>query len=365
MFSQLNVFSLLILLGCLQAFVLSALLLCKPSRSASHVLLALLLTLFSLNNLSAVFFDLGWSWQHPFLLIFPFSFILAIGPALYLYLRSSLATPVLSRKDLLHFVPAAIELVWYVGLSVRFLGKTDQILAFYRAYEHYYSLPEQLVGMASVFIYLLFCYRLLKKYSNHPSAGKMKICCFLLTAGLAGWAGLLAADIVFSGFTIGYSFYYPLYLLMSVTVYALGYMGYFIPAASEKSTTQPTTRLEGLSNTVREMMEREKLYLDPELRVKTVADKINCSSTELSACLSQVLNIGFYDFVNAFRLEEVKRRLSDPDNNAFTVAAIAYDCGFKSKSTFNEFFKKNTGCTPREFKLQAQKDVRRTQTDVS
>ncbi len=69
--------------------------------------------------------------------------------------------------------------------------------------------------------------------------------------------------------------------------------------------------------------------------------------------LSQIINEkegkSFYDFVNSFRVEEFKRLVKDSKNKQFTLLALAYDCGFNSKSSFNRYFKKNTGKTPSEF----------------
>ena len=75
--------------------------------------------------------------------------------------------------------------------------------------------------------------------------------------------------------------------------------------------------------------------------------------------------MNFYDFVNDYRVEEIKQKLADPAQNQYTLNALAFDCGFNSKSTFNELFKKNTGKTPKEYKHWAQKEVRMMHTDVS
>jgi AraC-like DNA-binding protein len=56
--------------------------------------------------------------------------------------------------------------------------------------------------------------------------------------------------------------------------------------------------------------------------------------------------VNFYDYINTLRIEEFKRLISIPDNQKFTFMALAYDCGFNSKSAFNRFFKKSTGLSP-------------------
>jgi AraC-like DNA-binding protein len=54
--------------------------------------------------------------------------------------------------------------------------------------------------------------------------------------------------------------------------------------------------------------------------------------------------------VNEYRIEEFKSRMNDPKYQHLTLVAIAYGCGFNSKSTFNSFFKEYTGFTPTEYK---------------
>jgi AraC-like DNA-binding protein len=73
--------------------------------------------------------------------------------------------------------------------------------------------------------------------------------------------------------------------------------------------------------------------------------------------LSQVLNDrlqqNFFDFVNSYRVEEVRRRISEPSGRTLTLMAIALDAGFNSKSVFNTAFRKYTCMTPSEFRKKA------------
>ena len=57
-----------------------------------------------------------------------------------------------------------------------------------------------------------------------------------------------------------------------------------------------------------------------------------------------------FDYVNQFRVEEVKKRMSDINYKHLTLLGIALDCGFNSKSSFNNIFKKITNYTPTEYK---------------
>jgi len=54
----------------------------------------------------------------------------------------------------------------------------------------------------------------------------------------------------------------------------------------------------------------------------------------------------FYDFINGKRIEEFKRIVALPENQKYTLLALAYDCGFNSKTAFYIDFKSATGQSP-------------------
>ncbi len=99
-------------------------------------------------------------------------------------------------------------------------------------------------------------------------------------------------------------------------------------------------------------MENEKPYLSPSISVEDLSEKLNIPVKNLSQVIHTHFNLNFYDFVNSYRIEEIKRRIHDEHSRDLTLTAIAYDAGFNSKSVFNAAFKKRTGITPKEYKRQ-------------
>ena len=93
----------------------------------------------------------------------------------------------------------------------------------------------------------------------------------------------------------------------------------------------------------------KKLYLNPELTLKDLADNIQTTPKVLSQVINQRFNQKFYDLINSYRCEEVKRILSESDDKT-TISEAMYHSGFNSKSSFNKEFKKLTGQTPSGFK---------------
>ena len=93
-----------------------------------------------------------------------------------------------------------------------------------------------------------------------------------------------------------------------------------------------------------------KPYLNEDLNLNLLADQADIKSAHLSQIINQQFNMNFYDYINQYRIEEVKSRLRAGDMEHLTILGLAYECGFKSKSSFNRYFKKYTGMSPTAFK---------------
>ena len=105
----------------------------------------------------------------------------------------------------------------------------------------------------------------------------------------------------------------------------------------------------------------EKLYLDPELTIDTLAASLGYSKYHLSQAMNDELGQSFYDCINQYRVEEAKILLRSPEKNSYKIASLAFDAGFNSISTFNEVFKKFTGLTPSQFRKQREENNLRKQ----
>lgn len=95
-------------------------------------------------------------------------------------------------------------------------------------------------------------------------------------------------------------------------------------------------------------IEDEKLFLNPDLTIKDVADHIGSNTKNVSQVINQIHHKNFFDFINSFRCAEVKQILEAEEKS--TIMEAMFQSGFNSKSSFNKEFKKLTGQTPTEFK---------------
>ena len=96
-------------------------------------------------------------------------------------------------------------------------------------------------------------------------------------------------------------------------------------------------------------MKTEKPYLNSQLSISMLAEQIKIPSNHLSQIINEQEGKNFFEFVNNYRIEEVKQRIIENQDKKFTLLAIAYDSGFNSKSSFNRIFKKQEGLTPNQY----------------
>jgi len=97
-------------------------------------------------------------------------------------------------------------------------------------------------------------------------------------------------------------------------------------------------------------MAAEKPYLDANLSLPVLANKLEIPAHHLSRVINEQFGVNFFDFINQYRIEEVKARINNPEYENLSFLGIAFDCGFNTKSAFNRVFKKITGFTPSEYK---------------
>ena len=94
------------------------------------------------------------------------------------------------------------------------------------------------------------------------------------------------------------------------------------------------------------LMEKENCYLDSSLTRTIIARKLDISEGYLSELLKTNLNTNFNDFVNKYRVNKTIKMFQDKTFDIFTLEAIGFDAGFKSKSVFYNAFKKVTKKSP-------------------
>jgi len=96
-------------------------------------------------------------------------------------------------------------------------------------------------------------------------------------------------------------------------------------------------------------MDDEKVYLQTDLTAHKLAEYLHTNTSYLSKVINDNFNMNIKGFLNKYRIIEAQTIILNENYRNFTIEAIATECGFNSKSTFNYAFKKTTGLTPSHF----------------
>lgn len=94
---------------------------------------------------------------------------------------------------------------------------------------------------------------------------------------------------------------------------------------------------------------QETPFLNPELSLRALAERIEVHPNQLSWLLNTQLQKNFNEFINHYRVAHFKALATDPANGHISLLGLAFESGFNSKTVFNTFFKKATGMTPSAF----------------
>ena len=105
--------------------------------------------------------------------------------------------------------------------------------------------------------------------------------------------------------------------------------------------------MEDLKERLCNVLEREKLYLNPDLRVGDVSERLYTNKSYLAQTIKIKLNKNFCQLVHYYRVREAMRLYAQ--NPDLTITQLCRRVGFKSMTTFNTAFGRNTGFTPAEW----------------
>lgn len=105
--------------------------------------------------------------------------------------------------------------------------------------------------------------------------------------------------------------------------------------------------MEELKNRLCNVLEREKLYLNPDIRVGDLAERLYTNKSYLAQTIKLKLNKNFCQLVHYYRVREAMRLYAQ--NPELTITQLCRRVGFNSMTTFNTAFGRNTGFTPAEW----------------
>ncbi len=117
------------------------------------------------------------------------------------------------------------------------------------------------------------------------------------------------------------------------------------------------SKMEPLKLELMDLFEKNKIYLDSQLNLQSVATQLNTNTSYLSTLINSAYQCNFTQFLHKYRVLEACKILSNEGNEIYTMEAIAEMSGFSSKSVFNKVFKEITGLTPTKFRKNISAEI--------
>jgi AraC-like DNA-binding protein len=343
---QVNLF--LLLFGALQGLLLSIWFLRNRKKNGAHLYFALFLIVVGLQ-LTLKVIAKSWMMNHVwFAYMLSYKLPYLVGPLLYLYIKARRENA-FKQTDLLHFAPFVV-FTFATLVSIFTSGS-------YNLHVHPYT--QAVLQLTQLIVYSALALRL----GNTELHGFIK----RVVVAEAIIIITLAVMVVYYG-------RFPdvrlLFLVLTVLIYWISYKAISTPdlffegahatvvplslrktAKYAHSGLKPEEALR-IEAGLQQLMSHDKLFLDTTLTIDSLSARIKTSRHHLSQVLNEKLNKTYGDYITELRLQEAGKRLSDPSNLRYTIAAIAHDSGFSAVSGFNEAFRKHYGTTPSKFREQ-------------
>ena len=369
--------SIIFFLGATHGLILTFLLANKKVNQLSNRLLSALILLFTIDLVMAALLNIGFHKEYPHIIGLDFSVTLLYGPLLYLYSETLIkGSKKLSLAQKKHFIPFVILTLYFLPfyfnsgeVKLSLINENGE-LQYGSSWLTHFKVVYNLAYLPFI-IFDLYRYRK-KVRANYSTLDKRNLDWlqgFVFAGTLLGiTAGLLYTISSFSDILSEYTSF--TLLASTVFVYSIGYMGFkqaefFTVVQPEELTSNQNSELSsksysrsGLSEDVGrelherlcELMKNEKPYLRSDLSLAELAKMMNISTHYLTEVINKYADKSFYDFVNSYRIENVKRAIANPEYQNYTLLGIGLESGFNSKSSFNSVFKKHTGLTPSQYK---------------
>ena len=111
-------------------------------------------------------------------------------------------------------------------------------------------------------------------------------------------------------------------------------------------------RLVEYKSRLEEVMRSQQIFLQSDLTLPKLADAVDCSVNHLSQVINSGFGMGFFDYLNRYRIEYAQALLATRGGQDHAMLNVAYSVGFNSISAFYAAFKKYVGQTPGHYRRE-------------
>lgn len=355
-------------LGLAEGFgaLVAVLLLTAPGNRIANRWLAALLAVAVLRLTTYVIGFAGFYDAYPWLSFAPFDLGLAIGPLLYLYVRRlSGRSPPAGWPW--HFAPALLDLAYSLWAFSLPLARKATWNA--QVHSPWISPLESAASIISLAIYLAAAGVAARRYqvwlTEHVSDRDAHRLPWLRTILIAMslWLAISAGFEVFDRFIAQLTYYdrFPEFLSFAAIVTWLGLEGWRHASHAYppmRPDPEPARERDWSDQAAvwRDRIREEGWWREPGLTLSEVARRLGVNETYVSRAFNLGLGRNFNRLVNGLRVDAVMRELSQ--GRPVELLALALDCGFSSKASFNRVFRELTGLSPSAWRKAQIQEIR-------
>ena len=349
----------IIAIGIFQAFIVAMLLWNNKLRSSGDDLLMLLVVCIA-SHLGIKFFIYNFvndeQVRHQMNTFIGFCY----GPLLYLYAlkaRNESFIPASKWYVFLPFVFGAI--VYFTVAGVLFISKS----ADYRLLT-WYNKVSTFALLASEFYFAFLALRISRNQLPAERLKQQKMinrlaACFLFIS-IMTIPFFISNDI--NAFFPPFFFRSIAYAVLTFVCILIGYQRLMInnylgqenylikDISSQRRSPLPKEKQREIWEMLESQVKNHKIFADSELSLDKLALATGINKYHISETLNTYAHKSFYQYINEYRIQyaisqmQLLHRKEIPVN----VLSLAYDAGFRAKSSFNRYFKEITGFTPTE-----------------
>ena len=295
-------------------------------------------------------------------------FIFLYGPIFYFYTQGVIFKDFkLSSRHLLHSIPYLLFTILLLSLTNYTPPSTSEEIMTNDLPWHFYLISALMY--VHFYVYLGLTYKSLRKYreiikNKYSQIDQINLDWLSFSLNTFGLLTFISLIQNFIALVENISVFMVTFVLLLIFIF------YFVNKVILKALRQPEifagitqkeTRKYLGSNLTPDQVEEhkkqllalfktEKPFLNPQVSITELSEKISVSTKHLSQVINQSFKKNFFDFINTYRIKEAQQILKESKDNKLTILEVMYQSGFNSKSSFNTAFKKETGKTPTEFR---------------
>ncbi len=339
----------------------------NKGNKTANVLLGLFFLLWAVDFLDGLLLLNRFYIKHPGYALWGDALVFLYGPLLYLHtVQITENRKLISRKFFLHFIPFFIMLA-VIFVSFQVLPREEKKALLNTILElnqpSYLFLIIVLIYL-HFFSYIYFSKKQIRKAENTLNDYYSNYNLSWLNTILNAFLIILTLSVITSVLQFQQpKIYLEIGLPLLIVVMAL-----FASSAIIKGLNSPLitihegdvvkyagsklspNEIKSVSAKIIQGLEKDKLYLNPELTLKDLSEAIDVNSRNVSQVINAVFHRSFFDLINSHRIEAAKEIFKTSKDPKLTILEVMYTVGFNSKSSFNTSFKNKTGLTPSEFK---------------